>query len=76
MVFVISWACSALMVPTNDKLVSPTAIKIESERSEIYYKHRPQTEISSGNLVATYWEIAAHSAYNMFSKYIYLSSGI
>ena len=28
--------------------------------------------ISSGNLLATYWEKAAHLAYEMFSKYKYL----
>ena len=28
--------------------------------------------LSSGNSVAAYWEIAAHSAYEMFSKYKYL----
>ena len=28
--------------------------------------------LSSGNCVAAYWEIAAHSAYNIFSKYKYL----
>ena len=28
--------------------------------------------LSSGNWVAAYWEIAAHSAYDMFSKYKYL----
>ena len=28
--------------------------------------------LCSGNCVVTYWEIAAHSAYNMFSKYQYL----
>ena len=27
---------------------------------------------SSGNGVAAYWEIASHSAYDMFSKYKYL----
>ena len=26
-------------------------------------------KLSSGNCVAAYWEIAAHSAYDMFSKY-------
>ena len=26
----------------------------------------------SGNCVAAYWEMAAHSAYDMFSKYKYL----
>ena len=29
-------------------------------------------QLSLGNLVATYWEIAAHSAYDMFSWYKYL----
>ena len=28
--------------------------------------------LSSGNRVAAYWEIAAHSTYDMFSKYKYL----
>ena len=28
--------------------------------------------LSSGNCVAAYWEIAAHSAYDMFSMYKYL----
>ena len=28
--------------------------------------------LSSGNKVVAYWEIAAHSAYDMFSKYKYL----
>ena len=28
--------------------------------------------ISSGNWVATCWEVLAHSAYDMFSKYKYL----
>ena len=28
--------------------------------------------LSSGNWMTAYWEIAAHSAYDMFSKYKYL----
>ena len=28
--------------------------------------------LSSGNLLAAYWEIAAHSAYDMFFKYKYI----
>ena len=28
--------------------------------------------LSSGNRVAAYWEIAAHTAYDLFSKYKYL----
>ena len=28
--------------------------------------------LSSSNLVAAYWEIASHSAYDVFSKYKYL----
>ena len=30
------------------------------------YVHFPSFKLSSGNLLAAYWEIAAHSAYNMF----------
>ena len=29
-------------------------------------------KLSSGNRVAAYWEIAAHSAFDMFYKYKYL----
>ena len=28
--------------------------------------------LSPGTWVAAYWEIAAHSAYDMFSKYMYM----
>ena len=32
----------------------------------------PYVRLSSGNLMAAYWEITAHSAYDMFPKYKYL----
>ena len=64
--------------PIGGHSVTRTELKYEKvHQAQTAQKVDAKTEnnifhLSSGNWVAAYWEIAANSAYDMFSKYRFL----